>query len=131
MEPKLGGFLKIKISLLMDHLHTSAVPVDVIESGVEFSLPCQHGMQAVKGDASQLISTHAAIEFSSSGACFRLAEKSSGIFCLKRQWFLVNGFTSTLDLAGSAPLRLVLVIGIYVTFILNTSSVGSGPWKVS
>lgn len=76
MKPMLIGFLKIKISLLMDHLHTSAVPVDVIESGVEFSLPCQHGMQTVKGNASQIISTLAAIGFSSSRSCVRLAEKS-------------------------------------------------------
>ena len=131
MESTLRGFLKIKISVLMDHLHTSTVPVDVIESGVELSLPCRYGVQMVKGDSSQLISTHAAFEFTSSGACFRLAQNFFGIFCLKRQRFFVNGVTSTLDLAGSAPLWLVLVIGIYVTFILHTSSFSSGPRKVS
>ena len=70
------GFFKINISLLTDHLQTSVVPIDVIHSGVEFSLSCQHGMQTVKGGASQLISTLAAIGFSSSRSCVRLAEKS-------------------------------------------------------
>ena len=50
-----------------------------------------------------------------------------GISCLLQQWFLVDGFASTLNLAGSASLRLVLVIGIYVGFVLNKRSFGSCP----